>query len=335
MINKHYEAIHRYDFLTKELLEEEYIKNKLNDSEIAKKYNMPSKTVVWRKRKNFGIDNRYKNKSNKNAEINRKFDISEENARKLLKDGLTYKKIAEIMGCSKQVVKRRFEELGFVDKQNHVSHYKFFDIVLTEKQKQLVVGSVLGDGTITVSGAYSCSHSIKQKEYFDYKRNILFNLHSNHVHQYTHDYSYLSEPTDSIHFTTGCNKYLYEMRSIFYPNGIKIFPYEFILKNMDLLGLSFWYCDDGGIKQASSNLYTYGYSYEEQNKMVYLFKEKFGIEPVIRMDNARKIHKYHLAFNVKDSRKFIDLISPHILPCMRYKIDYNAYLNKIASEKNT
>ena len=60
MINKHYEAIHRYDFLTKDLLEEEYIKNGLTDKQIAEKYKMPSKTVVWRKRKNFGIENKFK-----------------------------------------------------------------------------------------------------------------------------------------------------------------------------------------------------------------------------------------------------------------------------------
>ena len=69
-MNKLYESIHRYDFLTKELLETEYVQNGLSDAQIAKKYNMPSKVVVWRKRQAFGIANRFAGKSNKNASIN-------------------------------------------------------------------------------------------------------------------------------------------------------------------------------------------------------------------------------------------------------------------------
>jgi len=320
MINKHYESIHKYDFLTKEFLEEEYIKNNLNDSEIAKKYNISSKVVVWRKRKFFNIENKFKGKSNKNATINRKFKISKIEAEKLLEEGKTFDEISKIMGCSAVVSIRRFKVLGLTTKQDHVGHYTFLDIELTEEQKQLIIGSTLGDGTITVSGAYSCSHSIKQREYFDHKRNILNNIHSNLVQQYTHDYPYLSEPTDSVHFTTGCNKYLYEMRNIYYPNGIKIFPYEFIFNNMTPLGLSYWYCDDGSLNVKSARIHTYGYSYEEHEKMLYLFKEKFGLEAKITTDNARKIHKHCLKLNVENSRKFFDLISLYIVPTMRYKI---------------
>ena len=54
-MNEHYKAIHRYDFLTKEILEEEYCEHGLSDQQIATKYNMPSKTVIWRKRKKEGL----------------------------------------------------------------------------------------------------------------------------------------------------------------------------------------------------------------------------------------------------------------------------------------
>jgi hypothetical protein len=123
-MNKFYQSIHKYDFLTQKLLIEEYQKNGLTDREIAEKYNMPSKTVVWRKRKKYGIENACPGKSNKNAHKNRKFNITKIEAQTLLSDGKKFKEIAKHMGCSIIVAKRRFEELGLTKKQTHVKHLK-------------------------------------------------------------------------------------------------------------------------------------------------------------------------------------------------------------------
>lgn len=114
-MNQHYENIHRYDFLTKEVLEQEYIINGLSDQQIADKFRMPSKTVIWRKRKKFGIPNRNPAKSNKHAVKNRKYNITRAKAVKLLENGQTYEEIAAYMGCSIIVAKRRFRELGLTN----------------------------------------------------------------------------------------------------------------------------------------------------------------------------------------------------------------------------
>ncbi len=327
MINKNYENIHRYDFLTKELLLKEYVENKLTDREIAKKYNISSKTIIWRKRKKFSIENRYKGKSNQNAKKNRKFNINKEEAELLLKKGNTYNKIAQIMNCSISVARRRFEELGLTKKQNHTSRYKYVDIELNNSQKQLLIGSVLGDGTTTKHGAYSCSHSIKQKEYFNHKRKILNNIHSNCFQRYAHNYPYLKERIESLHFTTGCNKLLYELRNIYYPEGKKIFPYNYLLKNMSEEALAYWYCDDGSYQQYCCYIYTYGYTYEEQVLMQKLFFNKFNIDVDIKefKEKIRNKKKYYLKMNKENSKNFISLIRPYIIPSMLYKIDYEEY----------
>ena len=164
-MNKHYENIHRYDFLAEDIIREEYQVNGLSDAQIAKKFGLPSKTVVWRKRKKFGIENRYAAKSNRHATTNRKHNITKDKAIKLLADGNTYEEIAAHMGCSIVVAKRRFKELGLTKTQEHEEKYKYWDTELTDSQKQMIIGSALGDGTIAKHGAYSCSHSIKQTEY--------------------------------------------------------------------------------------------------------------------------------------------------------------------------
>jgi DNA-binding CsgD family transcriptional regulator len=316
MTGKHYEKIHKYDFLTKDLIEEEYIKNNLTDKQIAEKYDVSSKTVIWKKRKEFGIENKYKGKSNKNATVNRKFSISKEEAEELLNDGKTFKEIANIMGCSIIVSKRRFKELGLTKEQKHSSHYEYYDVDLSGNQKQMLIGSVLGDGTITKHGAYSCSHSYKQEEYFNYKRKTLYNLHSDRVQRYVH--SCFKEDTESLHFTTGCNKYLYELRDIFYPEGKKIFPYEYMRDNLEGEGLSYWHLDDGNYYKNIIKLCTYGYSYEEQKLIIKLLEEKFNIDGRIDKRNSRR--DYYISLRKNSTKDFINLIEPYIIPSMRYKI---------------
>ena len=317
MINKHYENIHKHNFLTKELLRKEYIDNNLTDKQIAKKYNISSKVIIWRKRKKFGIKNKFENKSNKNASINRKFHISKEKAEKLLQENKTFKEISEIMNCSLVVARRRFEELGLTKKQKQTTAYKYYDVNLNGCQKQLIIGSLLGDGHITQSGAYACSHSIKQKEYFDHKMKILSNLHSGCFQNYIHSYSYLKQDAESLHFTTGCNKYLYKLKKIYYPNKKKIFPFEYLKENLAKEGLAYWYCDDGGLSTNSVILNTYGYSYDEQKLMSKLLLNKFGITTKI----YSCYNLYKLRIPTKCSKKFISLIAPYIIPSMRYKIE--------------
>jgi hypothetical protein len=325
MINKHYEAVHRYDFLTKELLQEEYVANGLTDKQIAEKYSMPSKTVVWRKRKKFGIENKFKNKSNKNATKNRKFSITKEEAEQLLEEGKTFQEIAEHMGCSVLVSKRRFKELGLCSEQKQTSSYEYYDVELNSNQRQMVMGSLLGDGTITKSGAYSCSHSVKQKEYFDRKMKILYNLHSNCSQKYTQSHVLFKNDAESLHFTTGCNKYLYELRKIYYPNGNKIFPYEYLKDNLEADGLAYWYMDDGGLrKKRYPVFYIYGYSRKEAELFIAFFDEKFGIKTRLYAHNLEK-EQYILFVQNVSAHSFLNLIRPHIIPSMLYKVDYEAY----------
>ncbi len=323
MVNKHYEAVHRYDFLTKELLQEDYVGNGLTDKQIAEKYGMPSKTVVWRKRKKFGIENKFKNKSNKNATKNRKFSISKEEAEQLLEAGKTFQTIADHMGCSILVAKRRFKEIGLCSEQKQTSSYEYYDVELNSSQEQMVMGSLLGDGTITKSGAYSCSHSMKQKKYFDHKMQILYNLHSNCSQKYTHNYDHFKTIPESVHFTTGCNKFLYELRDIYYPKGKKIFPYKYLKDKLEAESLAYWYCDDGSFNKKSCSIFTYGYEYSDQEKMIKLLLNKFHCEFEIKKNNGvgrNDDKRYYLYLPVAKSSTFLSLIRPHIIPSMRYKL---------------
>lgn len=335
-MNQHYENIHRYDFLTKDIIEEEYVINGLSDQQIATKFGMPSKAAVWRKRKKFGIDNRYAAKSNKHATKARKFNITKEKALQLLSDGNTYAKIAEYMGCSIVVAKRRFKELGLTNCQEHAEHYVYWDVELSTSQKQMIVGSVLGDGTLTTSGAYSCSHSIKQKEYHEHKREVLSSIHSGKFQHAVHKAQGVSgEHHESLHFTTGCNKFCSEMKPIFYPKGKKVFPYQYLMENMEAEALAYWYMDDGSNKteNRTTTLCTYGYTVLEQILIKDFLLNAFNLS--VKIYPRRTRGDYYIYFPALETPKLFDLIHPYIIDSMKYKIYNKEYAIKKALENAT
>jgi len=327
-MNQHYENIHRYDFLTKDILEEEYVVNGLSDAQIAKKFGMPSKAVVWRKRKKFGIENRYTAKSNKHAIKNRKFNVTKDKAIQLLSDGETFEEIAAYMKCSVMVAKRRFRELGLTKCQDHAEHYLFWDVDLTISQKQMVIGSVLGDGTITKHGAYSCSHSVKQAEYHEHKRTVLSYIHSGKFQHAVHKARGVDgEHHESLHFTTGCNSFCAKLREIYYPNGEKVFPYVYLMNNITDESLAYWYMDDGSFNGSNAILCTYGYTDEEQLLMQKLLQIKFGVNSLIKQRKTKQ--DFYQSFDYLETPKFFDLIRPHIIPSMLYKVNISQDLSLI------
>lgn len=316
-MNKHFQNINRYNFLTEELLREEYSHNGLSDRQIANKYEMPSKTVVWKKRKKFGIENKYSNKSNKNARKNRKFNISFEEANLLKKSGKSFSEIAEHIGCSVVVAKRRFKELGLCENQEQDESYSHYDVELSDSQKQLVIGSLLGDGAITESGAYACSHSVKQEEYFKFKMNNLENLHSWRFQKQVHNYEYLKSETESLHFTTGCNRFLYEMRTVYYPSGKKEFPHEFLRENLKPEGLAYWYLDDGFIN--GGNFCFCAHAYSDVKLISAQLEEMFGIKSSVQKSKGKDSIVYVLRGSLD---LFYRLLIPYVehIPSMMYKL---------------
>jgi len=321
-MNKRYESIHRYDFLTKELLEEEYVKNGLTDGQIADKYSMPSKTVIWRKRKKFGIENRTPTKSNKNASKNRKYNIELSEAEMFISKGMTYEEIAEKVGCSIIVVKRRFKELGLSKEQSHTDAFKYYDIDLDSREKQVITGSLLGDGGITDSNAYGCTHSDKQSEYFFHKMGRLDRIHSG-AFQHTIGTDPYGNICFGLRFTTGTNKFIENIKSIFYPIDRKVFPLEYLMSNLDTEGLAYWYMDDGSFSDGNqSRFHIEGLYYEDALLCQRLFIEKFNMDARL-IEKKRKEFTYkqhYLSLTVDSSRHLIDMIRPFIHPSMMYKI---------------
>src|SRR3990167_8970511 len=144
-------------------------------------------------------------------------------------DKTTYE-MADILHCDRGVITRRLKKHGIPIKRHKRVYSFYYEQTLNEMQKELILGSLIGDGHICKhhEGPNSCrfmeTHSIKQLEYMKWKKKILENFVSNDITIKRVDKSY-SKGLFCV-FQTVLHKDLKIFRDMFYDNnGIKHIPY--------------------------------------------------------------------------------------------------------------
>ena len=198
---------------------------------------------------------------------------------------------------------------------------KYKEIVVEDDLKQLLIGSILGDGCFcsvsktTKNMCLSIAHSIKQKDYLEYKWSILnkYNLvppireNTIHNNRYTHD---LTE----CRFKTRLNPIFTEIRNNNYDEtGHKRVKEDFV-KDLEPLGLAIWYMDDGYATKNSCILSTCSFTIEEQNILAKILLDKFDLH-----FNVGK-HDNSMYLQAKDFPKFKKLIGNYVIPSLQYKL---------------
>ena len=205
-------------------------------------------------------------------------------------------------------------------------------------QKSLLIGSLLGDGSITigkdcVNARFVERHGERQKDYLLWKRESLKPFTKSKVtitNAGRHEISgVICNVSKSYMFSTISHPYLTKLRNIFYNNNKKIVPYN-LYNMMDNLSLAIWLCDDGcftfnkkhGIYRL--DLHTECFTYKEN---VFICREvlsKFFNAP-FRINNRmyESGKAYYLCLSGKNKlEKIINQIKDFIPDCMLYKFKY-------------
>lgn len=175
--------------------------------------------------------------------------------------------------------------------------------------QQIILGSLLGDmycGKESLNSTIQETHSIKQKDYLNWKYSKLKNVLNLRL------YTFKSKSYDQIRLHSKVSSKLNEYYSMFYPNNRKIVSLK-ILNRLDPLGLAVWYCDDGYYDPESHivHLHTEGFSFKENIIIKKWFKEKYKIKTFFKKHSSK--NKIHLVFSVKESNKFLKIVKLHIL----------------------
>lgn len=188
--------------------------------------------------------------------------------------------------------------------------------------KGAVIGMLLGDASIPkvqrgINAAFKCTHSLKQKEYLLYKKNILEWLTECRVCEYETKVKGKSYPI--ITLDSRVHPFYTALREHLYFQGRKTID-EHVMKCLTPMGLALWYQDDGCLINHENFLTpflcTHGFNKVEVELMARSLLKKFGLQWRLRKDKQY----YALRLRRKDRENFFELIKPFIDESMMYKI---------------
>ena len=231
-----------------------------------------------------------------------KFEIIKE----LIAQGYTQKEIASKFGMTVRQV------TVFTNYNGLKNHNKSKNIKLTNIEKQVILGSLLGDGTVDRYGRLRIQHSSKQLEYNEYKNSLLKSI----VKSFKKDITRFDRRTKKTYYSnlvsTQCLKPIKECYNSWYKDSVKTINLSDII-NIDPLGLAIWFMDDGFKCNSGIKIATDSFKKEELLELIKVIFVKFNI--------LFKIDKRNRLFLLKDSyTEFHNLIYPYILPEFYYKL---------------
>lgn len=223
---------------------------------------------------------------------------------------------------------------------------------LTEQQKDLLIGTLLGDGNLQTgtkgrTWRYRAIHGEKQKEYLFHKYEVLKTC-CNTEPKFTiiETTSPESEESDLGNFNSldsfsnqkHTKRYTFQTKTldVFRHYGNLFYTYDEktqrMVKDVPLKinlfltprAIAYWYMDDGSLKWKNHSnamrICTESFSLDGVNRLRKVFKTQYSIEVglVSKKLSSDKIG-YRLAINEKASASFRELIRPYMLDCMKFK----------------
>jgi len=186
--------------------------------------------------------------------------------------------------------------------------------------RSAIVGMVLGYAHIKNPGSLAIKHCLKQKNYLEMKRQILQS--KQHSDLKIRDFDNSGFP--GCRLETRVRPIYRILRKLIYKDGIKTVSRK-VLDYLDVLGLAIWYQDDGSLsaKRRNGKIHSYDltlntYLSKEQNQVIIRYFKKVWS---ISWGLSRSKGKYRLRMGTIEGRKFLKMIEPYIVPCMRYKVE--------------
>lgn len=227
-----------------------------------------------------------------------------------------------------------FRDRATLQKCNNTQ--RSFDIEISNEAEQIILGSILGDGTITkwkrctnsklnLNSSLTICHTSPQKDYLLYKKQLLekYGIKCHKISiipkerlqkycptilgkTYTINDRYSLSTRRAISF----NKY----RDLFYKDIKYINPY---IKKLDNLGLAIWYMDDGYKHVGTYFLCTNCFDLESVKLLQEVLLENFNIETTL---NKGYKGAYIIHIRAKSANLFKSKIESFICDSMKYKL---------------
>lgn len=184
---------------------------------------------------------------------------------------------------------------------------------LTVEQKEICIGTVLGDGHLLKRGVLKVSHYVGQLIYLKRLRDV---IDLNRPIVYEEKLIGNGQLTYGFSFKTVQHVYFQELRTIFYPHGIRTFPSE-VLQVLSDRSLAYWYFDDGCFTGDSLTIALGAVSAEEEQRIITDVSVRFGLSIKSRPTGSAC---RSILIRSSSHAAFFDRISRFVTPDMLHKL---------------
>lgn len=200
--------------------------------------------------------------------------------------------------------------------------------IFSAQQLSIITGSLLGDGSIDNprygNSSFIKTQCIAHRNYLDW-----------HLQQFDSTpcsiKTYPNITDGKIYhkavFRVKAHPFFSHLRQEWYPNDVKIVPYNLIL---DPLALAIWYFDDGSnvVSARRISFATYCFSKSDVQFLSDLMFKNFGIKCYQNKKNVLIVH-------TESYKSMIDIVRPYMLwDCFKHKILYRDSLASPSCKKD-
>ena len=282
-------------------------KNSDNKKSLIKEMYLSEKTVSYHLKK-MGVKIRNQKK------------INQKDFERLWDEGKSDLEIAEYFGVKETTIKSYRTNKKNAGKFTRINYFSESDIKLSDIQEQFILGSLLGDLSIDLTGqmknAKLCLvHSKKQEELFMKKVELLDNFMGSYkLYNSTPD-KRTGKIYETLRGNSKSHKVFTNIYNLLYPNKVKQITQCYLDKIHHPIALAFWFMDDGTER---GTIATNCFSSNEVNTLINWMQNKWGI----KCTKQKNKDNFVLHISQKDRFKFEQLIFPYMVPSMYHKLQY-------------
>lgn len=276
-----------------------------------------------------------------NALLKGRINLSKEDFEKDYNNGLSLDEISKKFTIPREYITQLRDFYGIKRKGATFQKRLKNEQPLSQEAKDVIIGSLLGDGHITKWGYFSEKHSPAQLEYLKWKASFFPNITTDKSWAY---YESIDERSGSLikthSFRTTTHSWLQEMGKLWYKtiNGkrTKIIP-EQIREWMNETILAIWFMDDGKTDWCQRKIgrwnanpvsifCTDSFTSIDTQDLKTILNNKFGLNSTPSTNRGR------ITLTTESTLRFHTIINKLIHPQVKYKVDVDIYKNSITRD---
>lgn len=202
---------------------------------------------------------------------------------------------------------------------------------ITKESRNLLIGLLIGDGTISNNNVFKIAHCKEQQDYLEWKIKQLneAGIRNNGLKWYISTKGY-NTGKQVCYTQLNILPFIKVLRRVVYKPNKKL--NRKLLNRLSAREIAIWYMDDGHINYRKSNGKIHGFYIkiatclpkEELQEIIDYFKEVWDIQ-FYMFHEGKKEDSYSLCCGTKEGIKFINIIKKYVeqVPSMKHKIEYD------------